>query len=68
MKYVVINVYDRVILNIGTADTLIEAKEIMKNDFMHVLKEHSPDNWQLDETTAWLNGRMNFNWQIIEVE
>lgn len=79
MKYVVINVYDREIMKVGVASTSKEATEIMKNDFMKVFLEHyeeedfdndyyRADEWEFNETEAWLNGRMNYDWRIIEVE
>lgn len=78
MKYVVINVYDREIVKVGVANTPTEATEIMMNDFMTVFLEHyeeeefeeelyRADEWELGETEAWLNGRMNYDWRIIEV-
>ena len=79
MKYVVINVYDREIMKVGVADTAKEATEIMKNDFMNTFLEHyeeedfendyyRADEWELGETEAWLNGRMDYDWRIIEVD
>lgn len=79
MKYIVINVCDREIMYVGIADTPTEATEIMKSDFMEVFLEHyeeedfenenyRADEWEVNETEAWLNGRMNYDWRIIEVE
>lgn len=79
MKYVVINVYDREIMKVGVADTPKEATEIMKNDFMNTFLEHyeeedfendyyRADEWELGKTEAWLNGRMDYDWRIIEVD
>lgn len=79
MKYVVINVYDREVMKVGIADTPTEATEIMKNDFMNVFLEHyeeedfanecyRADEWEFSETEAWLNGRMDYDWRIIEVD
>ena len=81
MKYVVINVYDREIMKVGVADTPIEATEIMKNDFMNVFLDHYEeedfenevgcgDEWELNETEAWLNTNSDadYDWRIIEVE
>lgn len=81
MKYVVINVYDREIMKVGVADTPTEATEIMKNDFMNVFLDHyeeedfenkvdCDDEWEFNETEAWLNANSdtNYDWRIIEVE
>lgn len=79
MKYIVINVCDREIMYVGIADTPTEATEIMKSDFMEIFLEHyeeedfengnyRADEWELNETEAWLNGRMNYDWRIVEVE
>ncbi len=79
MKYVIINVYDREIVKVGIAETPSEATEIMKRDFMNVFLEHydaddfendnwRADEWDISETEAWLNGRMNYDWRIIEIE
>lgn len=45
MKYVVINCWEREIYKVGEADTLNEATEIMKADFMKVFA----DNFSSDE-------------------
>lgn len=81
MKYVVIRLYNREIEKVGIALTQIEAKEIMKDDFMSVLeKEYGTDNvkkeadrgeeWDLNENygCAWLRGSNDYDWNIIEVE
>lgn len=79
MKYVVINVYDREIMKVGIADTPTEATEIMKADFMNVFLDHYEEedfenevdcgcSWELGETEAWLNGHMEYDWRIIEVD
>ena len=79
MKYAVINVYDRSIMKVGVADTPTEATEIMKNDFMGVFLMHYQeedfeagvgrgDEWDFHQTEAWLNGRYDYDWRIIEVE
>ena len=79
MKYIVINVCDRDIFDIGVADTLTEATEIMRNDFMEIFLEYyekedfengnyRADEWQFNETIAWLNGRMDYDWRIVEVK
>lgn len=84
MKYVVVNVFDREIVKVGVADTLTEAIEIMKIDFMKEFSRNfSSDEeaesafndgygksyeWNYYETNAWLNGRCNFDWAIIEVD
>ena len=78
MKYVVVNVYDREIMKVGIADTPTEATDIMKSDFMSVFLDHYEeedfdnevgrgDEWEFNATEAWLNGRMNYDWRIIEV-
>lgn len=78
MKYVVINTYDREIMKVGVADTPMEATEIMKSDFMEAFLSHYKeedfefgigcgDEWEFNATEAWLNGRMNYDWRIIEV-
>lgn len=78
MKYVVINVYDREIMKVGIADTPTEATEIMKSDFMNVFLDHYEEedfenevdcgySWELGETEAWFNGRLDYDWRIIEV-
>lgn len=81
MKYVVIKLYNREIKKVGVANTLIEAKEIMQNDFMNVfVKEYNIDDfengvdrgeeWDLSEYygCAWLRGSNDYDWEIIEVE
>lgn len=81
MKYVVIKLYNREIKKVGVANTLEEAKEIMKNDFMDVFtKEYDIDDfengidrgeeWDLDVdySCAWLRGCNDYDWEIIEVE
>lgn len=84
MKYVVVNVFDREIMKVGVADTLIEAMEIMKTDFMKEFSSNfstdeeaesafndgygKHDEWDYDATVAWLNGRCNFDWKIIEID
>ena len=81
MKYVVINVYNREIMKVGVADTPTEATEIMKNDFMNIFLDHYEeedfenkvgccDEWELNETEAWLNTNAytDYDWRIIEVE
>lgn len=82
MKYVVINVYDRNIIKVGVADTLEEATEIMKNDFINTFLRESYteedfknqvdrfEEWDLRKTSAWLNGNneYDYDWEIIEVE
>lgn len=84
MKYVVINCIEREIYKVGEADTPSEATEIMKADFMNEFskcfqnEEESEiafnerygedDEWNLNETEAWLNGSLgNYDWRIIEV-
>lgn len=79
MKYVVINVYDRKIMKVGIADTPTEATKIMKRDFMNVFLDHYEeddfdnevgcgDEWEFNATEAWLNGHMEYDWRIIEVD
>ena len=78
MKYIVINVYDREIMKVGVADTPTEATEIMMNDFMSEFLDHYAeedfenevgrgDEWDFSKTEAWLNGRLDYDWRIIEV-
>lgn len=81
MKYVVINVIEREIYNIGSADTPTEATEIMKNDFMNEFlqcyTEEDFDNrvdheekWELGLTEAWITDgyKGNYDWRIIAVD
>ena len=79
MKYVVICVYDREIMKVGQANSPTEATEIMKNDFMNVFLKHyyeedfendyyRADEWELYETQAWLNGKYNYDWRILEID
>ena len=79
MKYVVINTYDREIMKVGVADTPTEATELMRADCMNVFLEHYEEedfenevdygySWELGETEAWFNGRLDYDWRIIEVD
>lgn len=79
MKYVVINVYDREIVDVGVANTKEEAMEIMKEDFLYVFTEYCNiedfenkvgfgDSWEITDNYAWLNARIEYDWKIIEVE
>lgn len=84
MKYVVINVFDRQIMKVGVADTPTEATDIMMADFMNEFSNNfgsdeeaesafndgygKGDEWDCDATEAWLNGRCDFDWRIIEVD
>ena len=78
-KYIVIYVRERDSYNIGVADTLMEATKIMQNNFMKIFEDEGIDiddfefNVPYDNcccglTCAWLNGRYNYDWNIIEVE
>lgn len=76
-KYVVICVIEREICKVGVTDNPTEATEIMQTDFINELE----DNIDIDDfefgveyddcwcgvTSAYLNGRNNYDWEIIEV-
>lgn len=80
MKYVVINVIEREIYNVGSADTPTEATEIMKNDFMNEFLQcyteedfnnrvDYEEKWELGLTDAWITDgyKGNYDWRIIAV-
>ena len=76
-KYIVICVYDRVIVDVGSADSMEKAVEIMKADFMEVfldfynadeLEDGMGIDWDIDEFSAWINtNHSEYDWKVIEI-
>ena len=76
-NYIVICVFDREIICVGVAKTIEKAQKLMKDDFMevfldrydeNVLEKHMGEDWDIKETTAWLNAcDYDFDWKILDM-